>query len=307
MSSLQKPWLLIDSSYIAHWVYHAFGDVLTFNEEPTAVVYGFLQKVLRIQAEFDTDQIAFAFDRGTGCRKQILPTYKDCRAKAHENDTEEEQQSRRNFYLQVRRLREQYLLQLGFRNVFSQEGYEADDIIASLAKSSIGEDGTAVIISSDQDLWQCINENVSCYNPYTKQLVDRKAFLAKWEIDPAIWSSVKALAGCSGDDVPGLRGIGELTAAKYYQGKLKPESAAYKKITGEGVDVYARNIKLVRLPFEGTEVFKLQQDKVTAEKWNDLANRLGMKSLRDVASGMSRGVRRSGEIVKKRPLVGFGF
>ena len=300
MSDSTKTWLLIDAPYIAHRVYHAFGDSLTFDDQPTAVVYGFLQDVLRLQAEFDTDRIVFAFDHGRGKRRELLPTYKACREKAHENDTDEEKRSRQNFQLQVRRLREQYLHQLGFRNVFAQEGYEADDVIASVARNSLGDDGTAVIVSSDQDLWQCINANVSCYNPHTKQLTDVKVFTERWGIDPSIWSSVKALAGCSGDDVPGLKGIGELTAAKYYRGQLKPESAAHKKIVGEGVDVYARNIKLVRLPFAGTEVFKLREDEVTAERWAELADRLGMKSLRDVAPGMPRGVR-------KKPSVGFGF
>jgi 5'-3' exonuclease len=300
--------LLLDCPYICHRVYHAFGDALTFGDQPTAVVYGFLQEVIRLQAEFETDKIAFAFDFGLGKRKELLPTYKSSRAKAHEDDTEEEQQSRRNFYLQVRRLREQYLQQLGYRNVFALDGYEADDVLASVVKMSLKDDERAVIVSSDQDLWQCINANVSCYNPQTKALTDRKVFMSRWGIEPCLWANVKALAGCTGDDVPGIRGIGELTAAKWFQCKLKESSAAYKKINGtEGLETHNRNIRLVRLPFEGCQRFELRQDEVTAERWVELADRLGMKSLRDVAPGMPRGVKRPGEVVKKRSAVGFGF
>lgn len=298
--------LLLDCPYLCHKAWHALGDSLTFDDQPTAAIYGFLQDVLRLQAEFDTKRIAFAFDAGLGPRLELLPTYKSSRQKAHENDTEEEQQSRKNFYLQIRRLREQYLSQAGFRNVLWQDGREADDVIASVCRCSLKDDDTAVIVSSDHDLWQCIDDRVSVWNPQTKQLLDRAAFLARWEIEPCLWSSVKALAGCTADDVPGLRGVGEVTAAKYYKGKLKHESAAFKKITGEGIDVYNRNIKLVRLPFEGTERFELREDEATMEKWNELADRLGMRSLRDQAPGMPRGVRRSSDPVKKR-TVGFGF
>jgi len=303
----KTPWLLIDCNYLCHRAWHALGDQLSHDDQPTAAIYGFLQDVLRLQSEFDTRRLVFAFDVGLGPRLELLPTYKSSRQKAKEADTEEQQQARKNFYLQIRRLREQYLTQAGFRNVFWQDGREADDVIASVAKSSLKEDDSAVIVSSDHDLWQCINDRVTVYNPQTKQLIDRMSFLAKWEIDPALWSSVKALAGCTADDVPGIRGIGELTAAKYYQGKLKPESVAHKKIVGEGVDVYNRNIKLVRLPFAGTEVFELKADDATQEKWNSLADRLGMQSLKDQAPGMPKGVRKSGDPAVKRKQVGFGF
>lgn len=304
---MNSPYLLLDANYLAHRSWHALGDSLTYDDQPTAAIYGFLADILRLQAEFDTKRLVFCFDAGLGPRLELLPTYKSSRQKSHENDTEEQQQSRKNFYLQIRRLREQYLSQAGFRNVLWQDGREADDVIASVAKSSLKEDDTAIIVSSDHDLWQCINSQVSVYNPQTKKIIDRKAFLEQWGIDPAIWSSVKALAGCTADDVPGIRGIGELTAAKYYQGKLKPESAAHKKIVGEGIDVYARNIKLVRLPFAGTEVFELKADEATQEKWNELADRLGMASLKDQMPGMPRGIRKSGDSAVKRKQVGFGF
>lgn len=306
-NDMNRTWLLLDCSYLAHRAWHALGDTMTHDDQPTAAIFGFLQEVLRLQAEFDTKLIAFAFDTGYGLRTEILPEYKQGRQRQRDEETEEERESRRKFYLQVRRLREQYLSQAGFRNVFWQDGREADDVLASLAKSSLGDDDSAVIVSSDHDMWQCIDWRVSVYNPQTKVLLDRDAFMLKWEIEPALWSSVKALAGCGADNVPGVKGIGEVTAAKYYRGKLKPESAAFRRITGEGIDVYTRNIKIVRLPFAGTEVFRLQQDEVTQESWNALAERLGMKTLKDFVPGMPKGIKKQVEVVKRRPVVGFGF
>lgn len=303
---MTKPWLLLDCPYLAHRAYHALGDVLSFREEPTVVIYGIMRDISILMEEFLTDRVVFAFDFGYGKRQELLPTYKCSREKAHENDSEEEQQSRRAFRHQIRRLRELYLPKLGFRNVFSQEGYEADDVIASIVKRTLKEDDEAIIVGTDQDLWQLINPNVSCYNPKTRRIIDVDAFVKQWGIEPALWANVKALAGCTTDDVPGLRGVGEITAVKWFRGSLKPDSVIYRRINTEGMEVHNRNIKLVRLPFEGTERFALAKDEVTPERWQAVADKLGIQSLRDAIPGLPKGVKPRGEI-KHRNAVGFGF
>jgi 5'-3' exonuclease len=120
---------------------------------------------------------------------------------------------------------------------------------------------------------------------------------------------VKALAGCSTDGVPGIKGIGETTAVKWFRSQLKPESVAYRKINTEGIDIHNRNIQLVRLPFAGTEAFKLREDETSFERWKTLADKLGMRSIRELAPGMPRGVAGKGAVVqqKVKSAVGFGF
>lgn len=289
---MNEPWLLLDCNFLCYRAYHAIGDRLTFMDEPTSVVYGFLKDAAALMDEFQTRRVVFAFDRGCGKRRQIDPEYKAGRDQAHADDTEEEQRERREFLFQVRRLRQLYLPKLGYRNVFSEEGYEADDVIASVVEWSLGEEDSAVIVSSDQDLWQLVRERVVCYNPRTRRVVDRDGFVAKWGIEPPLWAHVKALAGCPGDGVVGLRGIGEVTAAKWFRAVLKPTTEAYRKIN-EGLHVHNRNLPLVRLPFDGCPVFKLREDEVTPERWQELAERLGMRSLRDAVPGMPRGVKRN--------------
>lgn len=303
-----KPWLLLDCNYLAHRSFHSLGDTLTFNETPTAVIYGFLRDVTILMEEFSTDRVVFAWDFGYGKRLELLPGYKSSRERSHQNDTEEEKQSRSNFQYQVRKLRELYLRNLGFRNVYFQEGYEADDIIASIVRNTLTPDDTAIIVSTDKDLWQLINVNVCCYNPHTRRLLDRDEFMKKWGIEPALWANVKALAGCATDDVPGIRGVGDLTAVKWFRSQLKPDSVAFRKINGEGIAIHNRNIKLVRLPFEGCEKFELVEDCVTPERWREVADRLGMQSLRDIVPGMPRGVRKAQSLgEKKKSSTGFGF
>lgn len=302
-----KPIIILDCQYMAHRAFHALGANLGFAGEPTAVIFGFLKDMATVLDEFQTERVVFAWDRGCGKRREIFPEYKAARQKAHEDATDEEKQARRDFLRQVQKLREIYISQLGYRNSFWQDGYEADDIIASVVRNSLGEDDQAVIVSSDQDLWQLINRQTSCYNPYKKTLLDRDQFMATYGIEPCLWANVKALAGCSTDGVPGIKGIGEVTAVKWFQSKLKPDSVAYRKINEFGIDIHNRNIQLVRLPFAGVETFKLQPDETSHERWRTLADKLGMRSIRELAPGMPRGVARTGVERKVRTAVGFGF
>jgi 5'-3' exonuclease len=304
-----KPILILDCQYLCHRAFHALGANLDFAGEPTAVVFGFLKDVSALLNEFQTERVVFTWDRGCGKRREIYPEYKAVRMAAHQDATDEEKQARRDFLRQVQKLRECYVPQLGYRNSFWQDGYEADDVIASVVKQSLGEDDQAIIVSSDQDLWQLIGPNASCYNPYKKTLLDRDTFMATYGIEPCLWANVKALAGCSTDGVPGIKGIGEATAVKWFRSQLKFDSVAYRKINEMGIEIHNRNIQLVRLPFAGTEVFRLREDETSAERWRTLADKLGMKSIRELAPGMPRGVAGRGAVVqqKVKSAVGFGF
>ena len=293
---MSKPVLILDCNYVAHRMFHSMGEAM-YGE---AVIYGFLRDIAILQEEFNSGLIVFAWDVGYGKRRDLFPDYKANRRK--DEYTEEEQMAYKDLTTQMRKLREQYLRELGYRNVFFQDGYEADDIIGSVVLHSIKE-REAIIVSADQDLWQLLRVNVSCYNPVLKHLLTRDGFVSKWGIEPELWSHVKAIAGCRTDNIPGLTRIGEITAANWYRGKLKPASVAYKKINEDGIEVHNRNIRLTRLPFEGTETFKLKEDELSVDRWNELADRLDMESLKDFVPGVPRGVKQK----KKKRSVGFGF
>lgn len=300
-----KPILILDCQYLCYRAFHALGSNLESGGEPTATIFGFLKDVTTLLNEFSTDRIVFTWDRGSGKRREIYPEYKMNRDRARSEMDADEAQRRKDFLRQVQKLREMYIPQLGYRNSFWQDGYEADDVIASIVTRSLHEDDQAIIVSSDQDLWQLITENVSCYNPHKKVLMDRDLFKGSHDIEPSLWAGVKAIAGCTSDNVPGVRGVGEVTAVKWFQSKLKHESAAYKKIS-DNLDVYNRNIKLVRLPFEGVDQFEIGPDDTSIQRWRDLADKLNMRSIREMAPGMPRGIGKR-QPSDRTTQMGFGF
>ncbi len=297
------PLLILDTNYLCHRAFHALGH-LTFEDLTTGCIFGVLRDILHLQELFATDHIVFTFDHpGHNLRRDLLPGYKSTRYKRHEDEDDETRRVRIGFYEQVDLLRTKYLHDIGFRNVFSEEGFEADDIIASITKA-LHKDREAIIVSSDQDLWQLVGKNVWCHNPQTNRSVTNESFRAKWGIRPKQWAAVKALAGCSTDDIPGIRGVGELTAAKFLAGNLPRTYQAYRNIM-QNNDTFDRNLELVLLPLKGTPTFELKKDCVTQGKWDALSCDLNMPSLQ---GRLARGPKKSkGRKRGNRKEEGFGL
>ena len=271
-----EPWLLIDVSNMAHRALYTTGE-LSHEGDPTGVLYGIFRDVVDFSELFATDRIAFCFDGGYDGRLAIFPEYKAARQIKRREMDEFEREARRRLRSQIYRLRNGLLADAGFCNVFWQEGYEADDVMAWLCKEY--QDNEFVIVCTDQDLWQCLDgERVTQWNPITKRPITQQSFEGQFGIAPSMWSHVKAIAGCDGDGVPGIRGIGEKTAAKYLNGSLKMTSKAFQSIRLEP-DMVERNLKLVQLPFPGCGPFQLVDGGADVRMWDRVMGSLGMKSL----------------------------
>jgi 5'-3' exonuclease len=156
-------------------------------------------------------------------------------------------------YRQFDEIREEILPYLGFNNSFRQTGYEADDLIGWV---SMRIPADYMIISADADLLQLLVDSRYCpvrlYN--FKAVTDAKQFSdSLFGIRPIRYGYVKAIAGCDGDCVKGIVGIGEITAAKYVAGVL-PDGVAKSKIESkEGKKLAQENMRLVSLPFNTTD------------------------------------------------------
>ena len=298
------PLLLIDTNFLCHRAFHSMGD-MSFEDMGTGAVFGVLRDIVSLQEEFNTGRCVFAFDVGRGHRHDLLPTYKSTRRKRYAEENDDERAARADFKKQITFLRIRYLPQAGFQNVFSARGFEADDIIAAIA-AALPRNEEAIIIGSDKDLWQCLRSNVWCWNPTQHKACTIESFRKKWGIEPAQWADVKAYAGCRTDDIPGVPGIGDVTAAKHIRGELGKHTKAYAALARAELQC-AYNRPLVSLPFSGTPTFEIKPDTVTEEKWQALADRLGMRSMRSTvprtATRKMRGRKRDKEKIKE----GFGF
>ncbi len=266
---------------------------LTHNDIPTGVLYGFLRDLTTFMEQFNTDNVVFCFDCGQGLREIAMPGYKSGRRERRLAYTPEEKLNHATLTKQIHALPD-ILKSIGYAHVYEAQGYEADDLLSTIS-GSIGKGDNATLISADADLWQCLAHNVCWHNPTTYRTVTAATFRAEWCIDPDQWADVKALAGCDSDDVEGIPGVGEKTAAKFLRGELKHTTKAHKKIRSpRGQKVWRDNLKLVKLPYPGTPAIVPQPglDTVTPAKWAAVADKYGLASLRHAPATARRPMRR---------------
>jgi DNA polymerase-1 len=263
-----KTVLLVDANYVCSRAWYATGQLM-HEGKATGMALGVIQTLERCRERFGTDGTVLAFDCGVGERRFVRPEYK---ANRREGLTEEQKASKREYLRQLRRI-PGMLRYIGYRNIFSQRGFEADDVVASAA-GELTEEQSGVIVSGDSDLWQLIRHNVVCYAPVTKKVLDREAFMIEWGLPPEMWAQVKALAGDPTDNVEGIKGVGLKTAARYYKGELKEGSKIRQRIE-QNLDVVNKNLELIRLPFRGTKRFELREDELDPRRRKRVFEKLG--------------------------------
>lgn len=197
---------LIDGHALAYRMYFALtgggagSRWQTSGGEPTAGVYGFARELLRIYEQEKPDYLAVAFDTGRTFRADLFPDYKATRAKMPDD-----------LRPQIERIRE--LVDAFNIPRLEVEGYEADDVLGSLARWA-GEQGLGVkIITGDRDLLQLVRERVAVYVAGDdRTYLTAEDVIARLGIRPEQVVDYKALAGDPSDNIPGVRGIGEKTA-----------------------------------------------------------------------------------------------
>ena len=201
-----KPVLLIiDSNALIHRAYHALPPLTTASGDLINAVYGFFSLLFKAIREIAPQYIATTFDSpGPTFRQKIYPPYKATRVKAPQE-----------LYDQIPRIKE-LLNSLGIL-VIAQKGYEADDLIGTIARQVKKID--IIILSGDKDLLQLVNDRTKIMllkrGLSQVEIYDREAVRQKYEglrVDQLL--DLKALQGDKSDNIPGAPGIGEKTAIK---------------------------------------------------------------------------------------------
>ena len=270
---MANKWIVLDCSYLCHRARHTTG-FLNFDGTPTGVIYGFLRFLRDYKYKTVDAEYVFCFDSRKSKRQQVFAGYKQHRKQVL---SQQEQKIERDFHHQLNRLRLRYLPDMGFKNVFLQSGYEADDIIASICKHRKQSD-IILIVSSDKDLYQLLRSNVHMHDPYKDKIMTPAVLRQEFLIGPDEWWKMLAIAGCSSDSVPGIKGIGQHTAIRILNDNYPKDSVLYARYE-ESQEIIDRNLKLVKLPFPGVKYNRPQKNNFNRMAFRRIVKSLGMKSL----------------------------
>lgn len=263
--------VIVDCNSICHRVRHTLGG-LSHDEQSCGVIFGFLRQLQTISKRLNTNKFLFCWDTRSSKRIELYPNYK---ANRHKVLSPEDQELNDIAYAQFNLLKDEILPKIGFKNIFYAKGYESDDIIAGLVNDN---DLKFVIVSTDGDLYQLLQEGVSMLISNDKPLFTEDLFVQKYNISPEKWAMVKAIAGCSTDNIAGVVGVGEKTAIKFLKNELPITSKTYKAIIA-WKDNVPLNLELVKLPFKGLRSFTIKSDKLSINGFLEVCNEYGFYSL----------------------------
>ena len=192
-------YLLDGSSYI-HRAYHAIRNLQNAKGFPTNAIFGFTKMVLKLLTDKKPDRLAIVLDaKGPTFRHEIYEDYKANRPTMPQD-----------MVVQLPFIRK-VVENLGIA-ILQKSGYEADDIIGTLARVGEAEGFDVVIISGDKDFRQLIGPHVSMWDTMKDKITDYGSLKETYGFEPEKFIDVMGLSGDSSDNIPGVRGVGEKTA-----------------------------------------------------------------------------------------------
>lgn len=199
--------VLVDGHALFHRAFHAMPPLTTSKGELVNAVYGFTQMLLRVLEDIKPEFAAVAFDtKAPTFRHTEFTGYKAHRLAAPESMHE-----------QLPRVKE--VVDALNIPIFTLEGYEADDVIGTLVNQA--PDQEVYIVTGDRDALQLVNTHVKTYMPGKSMgdivIYDGEKFEQKYGFKPKQLIDFKALVGDASDNIPGVAGIGEVSATKLIQ------------------------------------------------------------------------------------------
>ncbi|MBM3243648.1 MAG: DNA polymerase I [Candidatus Omnitrophica bacterium] len=241
-----KRLYLLDATAFCYRAFYAVKGLSTSFGQPTGAIYGFVNILNKILKELRPEYVAVCFDVSRDTfRSRKFSAYKIQRPPMPDELSS-----------QISLIKE---IVTGYGlPIIEKEGFEADDIIATLAKNSVSLGMPVTIVSSDKDMLQLIDDKIEVFSPYKDGgiVYNREMVLNKLGVKPSQVVEVLSLTGDSVDNIPGVAGIGEKTAVKLIQefGSIDGLFSNYQKI---------KNKKIREAIKENKEKIKLNQELVT--------------------------------------------
>lgn len=213
--------LLIDSNAIMHRAFHALPPLSAKDGTPTNVLYGFLSMISKVVTDFKPDYVAAVFDTPKPTfRNELFPKYQAQRPKAEDS-----------FIRQIPLVKEA----LDRANIFrvEKDGFEADDLIGTIATIFNNAKIRVIILTGDKDIMQLVNDNTYVIAPLiglaNTKIYDATEVERRLDVGPDQIPDFKALSGDPSDNYPGAQGIGPKTASSLLS-QFKTLEGIYKNL-----------------------------------------------------------------------------
>jgi len=208
---------LIDGSSYIFRAYHAIRSLSTSKGSPTNAIYGFTSMIFKFLKDYSPEYLGIVFDsKGKTFRDEIYPLYKANRDEAPDD-----------FKIQVPKIFEM-VDSLGIPQV-QIEGYEADDIMGTIAKEMEEKGISVVLVTGDKDFCQLVSEKVTLIDTMRDKKTGIKEVIQRFGVPPESVIDVFALSGDATDNIPGVRGVGEKTASELI-GKFRTIESLYENL-----------------------------------------------------------------------------
>ena len=196
----EKTLYLIDGHSLLYRSYYAIRNLSTSSGFPTNAIYGFVNALRKIRDEAKPSHFGIVFDApGRKARHELYEAYKAQRKPMPED-----------LAVQIPKLRE--VIKTLRIPVIVNEKYEADDVLASLARRAGRMGFKTVVVTTDKDLLQIVDDQVSVYNPAKDIILDPAKVKETFGVHPDQVVDLLSLQGDASDNIPGVPGIGEKTA-----------------------------------------------------------------------------------------------
>jgi DNA polymerase I len=285
---------LIDGYALIYRAFFAFINrpLVSSRGENTSAPWGFVNFLLRIRDEFEPDYLAVVFDAGSSHREREFPEYKATREKMPDE-------------LEASLPRIRALVEAFHDPVVELDGYEADDVIGTLARKARDAGVEAVIVSGDKDFHQLVGPGIHLLNPgrggpsgVAAEWVDETNASERLGVEPSRVTDYLALIGDASDNIPGAPGVGPKTAVKLIErfGPVEAMIEALDQIPGkrarEAFQAHEDQIRLSKrlvtihtdLPVElDLDAWKVQEPDVA--RLRELCVELEFRSLIDRFAG----------------------
>ncbi len=198
--SKDKTIYLIDGTAYIHRAYHAIRGLTNSRGLPTNAIFGFTRMLIKLMEDRSPEYIGMFFDaKGPTFRHDMYPEYKANRPAMPED-----------MAVQIPYIKE---VTAAFNlPIIELQGYEADDLIGTLARKAEKEGFDVVMVTGDKDFMQLVTDRAAIWDPMKDQTIDLRTIREKFGIEPHQMIDVQGLSGDTTDNIPGVPGIGQKTA-----------------------------------------------------------------------------------------------